>query len=160
MFCEAVDHSEEPGITAMFPETLAGSVAVGTCASPLHGLPQRLCLENGTWSDSILRNPCAGTCAVAKLRTAGREADDCCKARAATPGFRVRSAEPCPALENDGFAQWTAGTPGVPKTGTCIPGYAGNPQRLCDTNGWQPISQGACERTYEGCVGSAVATVP
>jgi len=68
VLCEAVDHSEEPGITATFPETLAGSVAVGTCASPLHGLPQRLCLENGTWSDSILRNPCAGTCAAARVK--------------------------------------------------------------------------------------------
>jgi len=65
--CAPIDDSEEPGITAAFPETLAGSVAIGTCASPLHGRPQRQCLENGTWSDSILRNPCAGTQQAAQV---------------------------------------------------------------------------------------------
>lgn len=84
-----------------------------------------------------------------ELRTAGCKADDDGKAHATTHCYGIPSAEPCPALENDGYAQWTAGTPGVPKTGTCITGYAGNPQRLCDSNGWQPITQGACERTCE-----------
>ena len=116
MFCEAVDDSEEPGITASFPRTLAGSLAIGACAEPLHGRPYRRCNENGTWEDGVLYNPCA---------------------------FEL-----CPALENDGNAEWPSeNVPGVEKDGSCLSGYAGTPKRLCGILGWQEITSG-CERTF------------
>jgi len=51
----------DPEISAVFDETLAGEIAIGTCAPPLYGRPQRRCLANGEWEDHLLRNPCVRT---------------------------------------------------------------------------------------------------
>lgn len=56
------------------------------------------------------------------------------------------AAEPCPALKNDGHADWDSGTAGVYAHGKCVPGYTGRPQRLCLLDGWQDIAD-ACQRT-------------
>ena len=60
IYCRAVNDDSTPGIFASFGQTLAGTVAVGTCNASMFGLPQRRCLPDGTWEDAILRNPCTG----------------------------------------------------------------------------------------------------
>jgi len=73
----------------------------------------------------------------------------------------VRSpAEPCPALEEDGFASWPATAfEKADVVGTCKPGYysksGANPVRMCsitgsggNVKGWNPIQPGTeCIRT-------------
>ena len=56
------------------------------------------------------------------------------------------AAIPCPALANDNSASWNSGIPGVTSTGTCVAGYGGSPQRLCNINGWGQVTD-ACTRT-------------
>jgi len=71
-------------------------------------------------------------------------------------------AEPCPELEEDGFAYWPETTlEKADVVGTCKPGYEskspeGNPVRMCsltgsggNTKGWNPIKSGTeCVRSY------------
>ena len=65
---------------------------------------------------------------------------------------RVRSnptAAYCPALTNDGNANWPSipnNSTGTYASGVCNSGYFGSPQRLCLPSGWQTISP-ACQRT-------------
>jgi hypothetical protein len=62
LFCPADNNNA--ALSASFPSTAAGSVAVGTCQSPLpNGAPQRRCNADGTWSATVLSNACtAGAC--------------------------------------------------------------------------------------------------
>jgi hypothetical protein len=58
--CPNVDDSGTVDINATFSTAVAGTVAVGTCAPGLFGLPQRQCQLDGFWAPSLLRNPCSG----------------------------------------------------------------------------------------------------
>ena len=68
--------------------------------------------------------------------------------------FQRRTADTaCPALVNDGNADWNVGTAGV-STGTCEAGYyvavnPYSPQRQCTASGWGDISP-PCQRTSHG----------
>jgi hypothetical protein len=71
VYCDAVDDSATVGIEASYGKTLAGTVAVGTCAAGLNGLPQRQCQLNGAWDSTVLANPCSGTPPFVTVARAG-----------------------------------------------------------------------------------------
>ena len=61
VICAAADYSGNVAIQASFPNTLAGTSAVGTCAAGLFGLPQLQCQLNGSWNTTAVLNPCSCT---------------------------------------------------------------------------------------------------
>jgi len=161
--CSAEDYGG-----ASWSQTNAGSLAYGVCDDPnATGTPTRNCMADGTWSTALQTHcqysqcpavteghvnwplwnvspvPLAGQCSLGYTGSPSRVCTDQGWNEIQNPC--VKSSQ-CP-HDSYGRSYWPWTNPGNTQTGVCFPGWAGNPQRICNSDGtWSDLVQFPCTR--------------
>jgi hypothetical protein len=159
---------------ASWPQSVAGGVAIGTCLAGYTGSASRVCNNDGSWAvatSSCVQLTCAsltegnafwstqvagsssvsGTCVAGYAGAPTRSCSITGVWSSIADGCTVIQ---CPSLSASASASWPATNAGSQAVGTCLPGFSGSAQRLCQLDGTWATATSSCTQISCGALSS------